>query len=409
MDALGVAKMDANTRRKSAWWAYWQLIDAGEPFRLLFPVGTALAVAGVGLWPLFFWQVIEFYPGVAHARIMIEGFFGAFIMGFLSTALPRLLEMPRWTGWESLLTASFLGGAVVLHAQQRHFWADICFLTALMGFLLGVCFRWLLRADQPPPGFVLVGAGLLSALLGSVGLILFQISTLNVPEWGPLLCKLLLYQGFLIFPVMGVGGFLLPRFFSSGSRAGSDVLILPAFHGWHPVLWAGGCGTIVLAGFFVEVQGVTAWGNAIKGVGVLLYLLPTVPFYQRNHAGSLAGGVRIALMALVLGYLLIAWDPSRRLSFLHVVYIGGFSLLTIVVASRVILGHSGQSEKFTRVLPALRWCGIFFFAAMVTRVAADWMPATQMAHYAYAALIWIVGVLLWAVYILPGVRKADAA
>jgi hypothetical protein len=100
--------------------------------------------------------------------------------------------------------------------------------------------------------------------------------------------------------------------------------------------------------------------------------------------------------------------PERIFSFLHVVFVTGFSLLTFIVASRVVLGHSGQAEKFRAPLKSV-FCmvGLVTFA-MLTRVTADWMPALCMSHYAYAALVWIVGVIIWAIAILPGVRQPDS-
>ena len=66
-----------------------------EPFRIFFPIGVAVALLGVALWPLFHWQIINFYPGFIHARLMSVGFFGAFIIGFLTTAVPRFLSAPK--------------------------------------------------------------------------------------------------------------------------------------------------------------------------------------------------------------------------------------------------------------------------------------------------------------------------
>src|SRR5215211_7055464 len=63
-----------------------------EPFRIFFPTGVLAGIVGVSLWPLYFTQVTELYPGVGHARIMACGLFGAFIFGFLGTAMPRMLS-----------------------------------------------------------------------------------------------------------------------------------------------------------------------------------------------------------------------------------------------------------------------------------------------------------------------------
>jgi uncharacterized protein involved in response to NO len=66
-------------------------VDFGtEPFRLFFPAGVLAGLLGVALWPLHFGGYVAFYPGQVHARLMAFGFFGAFILGFLGTALPRM-------------------------------------------------------------------------------------------------------------------------------------------------------------------------------------------------------------------------------------------------------------------------------------------------------------------------------
>ena len=59
-----------------------------EPYRLFFLSGILFSIAGVLLWPLFYQGKLAFYPGVSHARVMIAGFGGAFVVGFLGTAGP---------------------------------------------------------------------------------------------------------------------------------------------------------------------------------------------------------------------------------------------------------------------------------------------------------------------------------
>jgi uncharacterized protein involved in response to NO len=65
-----------------------------EPFRVIFPSAAVAGLVGVLLWPLHLTGGMEWYPGVNHARIMTQGFFGGFMLGFLGTALRRLLSVP---------------------------------------------------------------------------------------------------------------------------------------------------------------------------------------------------------------------------------------------------------------------------------------------------------------------------
>src|SRR3954464_15873506 len=82
-----------------------------EPFRFFFPQAVVAGLIGVLLWPLYFlhsgdvsWfkssgplgNIIDFYPNLAHVRVMVFGFFGGFIFGFLGTAMPRMLSAAQF-------------------------------------------------------------------------------------------------------------------------------------------------------------------------------------------------------------------------------------------------------------------------------------------------------------------------
>lgn len=388
---------------------YWRLIAAGEPFRLLFPVGAAIGVAGVLMWALYAWKITTMYPGQFHARVMIEGFLTAFVMGFLGTALPRLLDVPRLTWQEAWGFACAVLWVSWLQMSGQMFLGDQFFFLTLLSFVLVLGVRgFLFRKDVPPPAFVLVALGMLSALTGSAVQMIAAISPALLPEWGMPLGRLLLYQGYLLFPIMGIGAFLLPRFFGMPGRQGfPESLSIPA--GWlRRAAFALGCGGVVMAGFVVEAQGMSRLGNALRALGVLIYFFREIPVHQAKiGGGSLVLGLRLALFSIPFAYVLMAVWPAYRLSFLHVLFITGFSLLTFIVSTRVILGHSGQSARFRARIWSVLFLTALFAMAMLTRVSADWMPASSLHHYAYAALTWAAGVVAWAIFILPGVLRQD--
>jgi hypothetical protein len=207
---------------------------------------------------------------------------------------------------------------------------------------------------------------------------------------------------------MGIGAFLLPRFFGQPGRQNfPESLSLPP--GWLPRAGvAFGCGATVVAGFFLEAAGEIRWGMALRAIGVMTYFLREIPFHRSlAQGGSLVLNLRLALVAVPVGYALMAVWPEHVFSFLHVVLITGFGLLTFTVATRVIWGHGGQSHLFAARRFSVLLFSALFFLAMLTRVTADWMPERRMSHYAYAAVALITGILVWAVTILPGVRNAD--
>ena len=137
-----------------------------EPFRIFFPLGLFLGAVGVALWPLFVWHAVEFYPAQAHIRLMIEGLMGSFIIGFLGTAGPRLLDASPLIAAETgaLLGLQILSG--FLHVAQRQTAGDMVFVTLLLLFVGMMAKRAGTRNDLPPPQFVLVILGLFNAIAG---------------------------------------------------------------------------------------------------------------------------------------------------------------------------------------------------------------------------------------------------
>lgn len=388
-------------------WA--RLLAGGEPFRLLFPLGMVLGLVGVLLWPAWHFGGWGVYPGEAHARIMVQGFLSAFVIGFLGTAVPRLLEVRRVGAMEAAAYAAGLVVATGLHAAGKTMGGDQVFFLTMLLFCGHLLVRgWFLRRDVPPPGFVLVALGLGCAIVGAGVLVLARAVPGALPEWMPGVARLLLYQGYVMLPVMGVGAFLLPRFFGLTGRQSFPESADPPPGWWGRAGFALICGGTVLAGLVLEAGGKVAGGNGLKAVGVLVYILREVPLYRAGRGGgSLAFGLVVALLCLPLAYGLMAWWPERAGSFLHVLMIGGFSQLTLIVASRVLLGHGGGSHLFRAGLPGVRIMTGLVLLAMLTRVSADWMPQIRLSHYAYAAIAWSAGVVVWAVVMLPWVARGD--
>lgn len=382
---------------------YRALVAAGEPFRLLFPLGAVFALLGVALWPAFAWGLLPDYPGIPHARTMIHGFMGAFVMGFLGTALPRLLDVPRVRGREVSCYALGLGLTTGLHLAGLTFWGDTAFLLTFGAFLAGLLRRARRRRDMPPPGFVLVILGLLCGFAGTVLMLPAQPCAYATG-------RLLLYQGFLLLPVMGVGAFLLPRFFQLPGRQSFPESLQPPPGWWPRALFALACGALVFASFALEIVGAVAAGHLLRAGAVLLYFWREVPAHKAKfNTGTLAGALRLALLAIPIGLLATVVVPMQhRIGLLHLVFITGFGLLTLTVATRVIFGHCGQSHRFKERLPSVRIMAACFIAALALRIRGEFALPERFTLYAIAAVIWIAGLLVWAVRILPHVRKPDA-
>lgn len=392
-------------RQLSTLGSYRELCVA-EPFRIFFPVALLVSVVAVMLWPAMFWGWIGFFPREMHGRLLMEGFVGGFAFGFMATALPNTLSSPRFKGWEVGVMLVLYFGMLGGHLAQRSGWGDGMFLGLLVFF--GGCLvrRFLARKDLPPPGFVLVAGGLLCAAVGTV---LFLVDRAEgVDLFRNKLANLLLFQGFLLLPLMGIGAFLFPRFFGTENKHIFPDQRTP------PPGWAVKAGVAALAGGLVVV---TFWMEAAGGVKAAAWVrflvcgvyLSTETGWWRvpKKGGILPWGIRLGILFTLAAHLVTGILEAHRVALDHLLYVGGFGLLALVVGTRVLLGHAGRSDLMQRWLKPVVWMVAMVALAALTRVSANFLPEIMISHWIYAALAWVAGVVVWAVFMLPWVRRTE--
>lgn len=359
---------------------------AAEPFRVFFLTGAIFSIAAALLWPLFYAGHLAVYPGASHARLMIECFAGAFVIGFLGTAGPRMLSAPRLTPIEFCTLLALHIACGVSHLCSRNACGDALFITMLAGFIAMLAGRMLLhRCDAPPPAMLLAATGLLCGIAGA---------TLWLrPEWHSTavtyrLAGLLLYQGFLIGPVMGVGSFLLPRLL--GGDFGEPVSVAERRNAWRRTLFTA---ALLLFSFAVEV-----WVHAESGI---LLRAATVIFAfagisWRRGEGTLARVlVWWCIPLLLAGTAAPALAYTRHVALDHLLFVGGFGMLCLIAASRVLFGHSGMLPRFAEKSRTARWIAALVIIAAFTRASAEFMPRVLISHHNYAAVLWMLAALLW--------------
>jgi len=96
----------------------------------------------------------------------------------------------------------------------------------------------------------------------------------------------------------------------------------------------------------------------------------------------------------------VAGAPEFRIDFLHVMFIGGFTLLILAVGTRVVLSHGGYALTEENRSWPLRIGLVTGIIAMLARVAAPFTPDSYFSHLAWAALFWIPGMGFWGYYLI---------
>lgn len=362
-----------------------------EPYRLFFLSGVLFSIAGVSMWPLFFTGHLSFYPGVSHARVMIEAFGGAFVIGFLGTAGPQMLSAPRLKPWELIGFFLLHLGNGLCHLRGLNVWGDRLFLILLSSFAIALGTRVIFfRKEWPPPALLLAATGIVSGILGTL-------IWLN-PAWfaNPGLYRLaglLLYQGFLLGPVMGVGIFLFPRLL--GGNFGGEREPRRAFRQMALAAVA------LLASFGVEVWVNPAAGQILRAAA-FVFALAHVRWRRAKDApspGTLANALRVWCLPLaLLGLVTPAFFSAQHIALDHLLFIGGFGLLCLIAGSRVLFGHSGSLALFAQSSWIARSVVFASVLAATTRATANFMPKGPVSHYEYAAWSWAIGALIWALW-----------
>lgn len=376
------------TRMKRA----WRMIRE-EPYRLFFPMGAVAGVWGVMLWPALYAGMLGFYPGEAHTRIMVEGFIGAFVAGFLGTAFPRLTGNRTWSAGELLVVAGLWGMTVASHAFNHVAAGDAAFAVMLLALLAGMVRRVIFgHRDIPPPGFILVVAGVLGAALSAGFLALNPSPSLSQWQWA----RLWLFQGFPLLPLMGIGPYVLPRFFGMPSSHSFDDSPTPPAGWWRKAVMAGIAGLLIVASFALEVYGKALAGPLLRGLVILLWFANETPILRRVKTSTTPGNaVRWAILSLAAGLLCAAFWPMRRVGSLHLFFVSGIGLITLTVGIRVILGHAGRHDLLGGKILWLRWVVGLAILAATTRMSADFLPAIRGSHHIYAAWTWGILSVIW--------------
>jgi uncharacterized protein involved in response to NO len=368
---------------------------ASEPFRLFFPLGILAAVAGVMMWPLLYAGKLAFYPAEAHARVMIEGFMGAFVLGFLGTAFPRLTGNATWSRGE-LARLFVLWLACVLGGLTGHVVAaDVSFAAMLLLLFAGMIGRWARgNRDTPPPGFVMALAGILGGAIAAASLAWDQGRWMSFS--GYQFAKLWLNQGFLLLPLMGISPYLLPRFFGKESTHSFDDSPRPPA-GWWSRVFVSLLGAVLIAtGFALEASGKPLPGHLLRAAVVLAWFLLETPVFRRGKLRTTPGNVaRIAVIGLVAGTAAAGIWPLGRVGSLHLFFAAGLGLAVLAVATRVVLGHAGRHDLLTGKIVWLRVAAGLLLLAAATRVTSDFVPAVRVSHHIYAAWVWAAGCLVW--------------
>ena len=217
----------------------------------------------------------------------------------------------------------------------------------------------------------------------------------------------MLNEGFVLFPILGVGAFFFPKLLGGARPKPSDLRIAPARWIKRAAI-AALTALVIWISFVLEALGWVRSAALVRGVTTLTYFVTQGLLLEKPSGPPfLAHCFRFGSLLLVAGLLLPAALPGYRLANLHLTFIGGFSIILFTVSTRVIIGHAGQSHLFRKRLRFLIAAITLLVIAMIARVGADFIPPARNTDLVYAALIWLLATTAWFVALGPKLSQSE--
>jgi len=105
---------------------------------------------------------------------------------------------------------------------------------------------------------------------------------------------------------------------------------------------------------------------------------------------------------------LIALFRNHHIDYLHILFMGAFTLLILAVGTRVVLSHGGYPLAEERRSWPLRIGIAASLIGMSARLSVVASPTESFyfTHLAWAAILWIVGIGLWGIYLVRRIRRS---
>lgn len=348
-----------------------------EPYRLFFSLGFLFFLCGILLWLPQIWSPGE-YPVETHRRLMLSGFLGCYVGGFLMTAVPRFSE--TWPAQTIEVTLYALATLAALFWDPRLVMLQP---VLLLNFLVR---RISARKQNPPYSFAFIFIGLIFWILGG-----FSEDLRRLHHEGALACI-----------ILGVGSRLIPGILGHieivAQQRGSYENRLPLYKTMPLSFFLVMIG---FAGSYLIDGSASAWVRAcvVGYISVRYWRLLELP----KKKSALTYCIWTSAWLMLLSFVLIAAIDPDNIHNAHAVFINVYVLLTFLIATRVLQSHGPKDESLEnrRVLYVLT--GLVFVAA-ATRVSAPLLPESYLRHLGYSGMLLALGGCLWAWRYLRYVR-----
>ncbi|GIL16494.1 MAG: short-chain dehydrogenase [Oligoflexia bacterium] len=348
---------------------------------------------GVVRWIPYGFKMTDSYPGFEHATTMVGGFLLSFAAGFMMTAVPKFTG--TWSAkWSEIIPLQITIAALPLTEYLLNpFAVYINLLLSFIQIFLFVSRRFISKQGQPPDSFLMIGIGLMSAIVGLL-ILLYSESTGIANSALYNLGRNLFFHCFILVLIVGIGSRIIPSF----SGWGPQIAFLSRFSNTQKALkiFFLSMGALIVFSYFIESFYHPIHGRIFRAFIVTLIALSFWKIYLLPvNRTRLSWGLWISSWGILVGIWGGSLMPNYLIHWHHVTLINGFGLLTLMISTRVILAHGGHNLMIETKSKSYYWIIGLAILGATTRLSAGLIPSTYFTHLAYAAIVWILALSIW--------------
>lgn len=344
------------------------------------------------------WKIPQI--ALVHSALQTQGFLACFVVGFLTTAFPRFTGSRSVTGLEMGMMLVGLLSFLINALTHLWLWAELSFLFVMINLIVFAARRVPGRKKSLPPSFLLMGFGFAHAIVGPILMVGSRFGMANYTLFS--IGRQMMQVGFLLCMVLGITGKLAPFLLGytddpesgteneSGLRQGKTAVLI------HGLTGAG-----LMLSFFLEPFSFRlGWG--IRAALVTFHLLTFARIARPlKKKTTLMFLFHLSCWMIPLGlWIGFVW-PNYRIASLHILFLGGFSLMIFSFGLLIVLSHSGKALLINSRLIPLKVVGSFVVCAMVLRFLAEVVAEKNILMIHMAAGFWLLAALVWGGYTFP--------
>ncbi len=369
-----------------------------NPLQVLLPLAALFLLHGLMQWVFAFVIPGYVYPGRAHADVLSAVFAPSAFLALLFYTLPRSWNV---SGLRPIFMALFLLNAFVLFvsASINPPVALSLFIMFNSGALVFVLRRVPYKETAGIGAYTYIIIALLAAITGGCLSLLVALDAVGENWWfWHSIADGIQFQGDPILFLLGLSAEVLGRHRSealSTEKSRFPVWFQTFLALAFLLTFVLGARPSAEAPWYLDARNLAQVFRAVFFAWIVLIELD--PFSKAKHTWRHAKSIQFTVWFVFLGLLLPAFWMQYRVAFEHMIFVGGYVWLIVLLVSELapVKALSGLTSIWGGHKKQRNWFVVLMSLGLSTRVTSDIWTGSRPLHLAAASLCVIAALTIW--------------